>query len=37
MAGNLYNVGIVARTIAREVFHNIRVENHRFIVLRRHK
>jgi len=37
MEGSIYSVGLVARIIAGKISYNIRVADHRFTVLRRHK
>ena len=36
MAGSLYNVGLVMDSIIREIVHNTRVEDRRYMVLKRH-
>lgn len=37
IVGSLYSVGLVERIIIGEIVHRMRVEDHRFIMLRRHK
>jgi len=37
MVGSLYNFGLVARIITGENVQNIRVEDQKYIMLRRHK